>query len=375
MFVHGEIKYLRGMNPRIRIKDIAEKAGVSLGTVDRVLHNRGHVAAEVRAKVLEVVAELGYQPNIIASRLASSARPVHIAALIPDPALDPFWRQPYDGILQAAQAVEHYGVQVHFYYFDLFESRSFADSAQKLLAEHPDGVVVPAIFLLEATRFLDACHREQIPYTLINTEVARKDDSFLCYIGQDSYHSGMLAGKLLNFGAEPGSTVLVLHLEKEVYNALHLVSKEQGFRDFFASIPERRIHVVEESFEDFDAPEQMEAYAARLFERVPDLNGIFVTNSRAWRLAESLVQLRLPHIKMVGFDLIEPNVQFLHRNVIDFLINQNPFRQGFSAIVNLFNHLVLKKEVDKHQYLPLDIVMTENVNYYLKGAEMPEAVV
>lgn len=358
------------MNPRIRIKDIAEKAGVSLGTVDRVLHNRGHVAAEVRAKVLQVIAELDYQPNIMASRLASSGRPVRIAALVPDPEIDPFWRQPYEGIVQALQAVEHYGVQVQKFYFNIFDRESFTLGAQKLLDTRPDGVVVPAVFLLEATRFLDACHREQIPYVLINTEIARQDASFVCYIGQDSYHSGVLAGKLLNFGAEPGDTVVVLHLEKEVFNALHLVSKEQGFRDYFASVPARQIRVLEQSFDRFDEPALLQAYVAQLLEKTPHLNGIFVTNSRAWRLAECLEQLGMPHIKTVGFDLIEPNVHYLHRNVIDFLINQNPARQGFLSIVSLFNYLVLKKEVDKFQYLPLDIVMTENVQYYLKVEEM-----
>ncbi len=363
------------MNPRIRIKDIAEKAGVSQGTVDRVLHKRGHVAAEVRAKVLQVVAELGYEPNIMASRLAFSAKPVRIAALIPNPHADPFWLQPYQGILRAAKAVEHYSVQVDVYQFDLFNRDSFTQLAQQLLETNPDGAIVPALFLLEATRFLDACHRSGIPYALFNTEIARNDDSFVCYIGQDSYHSGVLAGKLLNFGIEPDATVLLLHLEKEVANALHLVSKEQGFRDFFASVPERRIKVIEHSFEGFDEPVQLETFIARLLQETPKLGGIFVTNSRAWRLAECLVRLRMPHIKMVGFDLIPPNVEFLHRNVVDFLINQNPTRQGFLSIVNLFNHLVLKKEQEKLQYLPLDIVMTENVQYYLKEMEMTEALV
>lgn len=350
-------------------------AGVSPGTVDRVLHNRGHVAPEVRAKVLQVVNDLGYQPNIMASRLASSARPVRIAALLPDPAADPFWRQPFDGIMSAAQAVAHYGVRVNIHYFDLFDPHSFSQSAQNLLEEYPDGAVVPPLFLLEATRFLDACHRKKIPYALFNTEIARKDESFVCYIGQDSYHSGMLAGKLLNFGIKPGETVLILHLEKEVSNALHLISKEQGFRDFFASIPDRGVRIAEQSFKDFDSPEKMEAYVADLLRKTPNLSGIFVTNSRAWRLAACIEKLRFPHIKMVGFDLIEPNVEFLHRNIIDFLINQNPMRQGYLSIVNLFNHLVLKKEVEQLQYLPLDIVVSENVDYYVKVTELADAVV
>jgi LacI family transcriptional regulator len=47
---------------------------------------------------------------------------------------------------------------------------------------------------------------------------------------------------------------------------------------------------------------------------------------------------------------------------IDFLINQNPVEQGYLGITCLFNHLLLKTTVEKVQYLPLDIVVTENVD-------------
>jgi LacI family transcriptional regulator len=66
---------------RIRIKDIADKAGVSVGTVDRVIHKRGNVSAKVKAKVERVMTELGYRRNIIASTLAYN-RTLRIAVLI-----------------------------------------------------------------------------------------------------------------------------------------------------------------------------------------------------------------------------------------------------------------------------------------------------
>lgn len=60
---------------RATIKMIAERAGVSIGTVDRVLHDRPYVKEEVRRRVLEVMEELDYQPNRVASALATSGRP------------------------------------------------------------------------------------------------------------------------------------------------------------------------------------------------------------------------------------------------------------------------------------------------------------
>ena len=55
---------------KIRIKDIAERSGVSVGTVDRVLHNRPNVSKKARAKVDAVLKEINFQPNSYASALA-----------------------------------------------------------------------------------------------------------------------------------------------------------------------------------------------------------------------------------------------------------------------------------------------------------------
>ena len=52
------------MAEKIRIKDIAERAGVSVGTVDRVLHDRPNVSEPARKKVEQALKEMNYQPNM-----------------------------------------------------------------------------------------------------------------------------------------------------------------------------------------------------------------------------------------------------------------------------------------------------------------------
>ena len=66
-----------------------------------------------------------------------------------------------------------------------------------------------------------------------------------------------------------------------------------------------------------------------------------------------------------AIDLIESNLKHLKTNKLNFLINQNPIQQGFLGIMNLVKHLILKQPVDRLQHLPLDIVVNENVAYYL----------
>ena len=83
-------------------------------------------------------------------------------------------------------------------------------------------------------------------------------------------------------------------------------------------------------------------------------------------MVESLPDQQLKKIKIVGYDLIEANVKYLRSNKIDFIINQNPIKQGYLGLMNIANHLILKKKVAPLQYLPLDIVVQENLDYYLK---------
>ena len=51
---------LINMNKRPTIQTVAERAGVSRGTVDRVLNNRSYVRADVRERVLDAIRETGY---------------------------------------------------------------------------------------------------------------------------------------------------------------------------------------------------------------------------------------------------------------------------------------------------------------------------
>ncbi len=55
------------------LKDIAEKAGVSIGTVDRIMHNRGRFSPETAEKVRRIMEELDYRPNLMARHLSRSA--------------------------------------------------------------------------------------------------------------------------------------------------------------------------------------------------------------------------------------------------------------------------------------------------------------
>src|SRR5690349_11560589 len=132
----------------IRIKDIAEKAGVSPGTVDRVLHNRGRVSEEARIKVLSIVKELNYEPNLSARALGSN-RTYRLAALIPDPGVDFYWDAPRRGIEKAEKELKQYGIVVEQYIFNPYNVNSFLEKAFAVGRANPDGILVAPIYYRE----------------------------------------------------------------------------------------------------------------------------------------------------------------------------------------------------------------------------------
>ena len=95
-----------------------------------------------------------------------------------------------------------------------------------------------------------------------------------------------------------------------------------------------------------------------------DIKGIFVTNSQVYYLGRILEQMNIKGIRVIGHDLIRENIEFLSKGIVDFLICQRPEEQGYRAILTLFEHIVLKKEVNAENYTSIDIITKENLNYY-----------
>ena len=95
----------------VTIKDIAAAAGVSRGTVDRALHGRGDVSAEVRERVLRIAEELSYRPNRAALGLAALKKAVRVGLLLPSEG-NPFFDEVIRGARAAQESLSDFGAAV-----------------------------------------------------------------------------------------------------------------------------------------------------------------------------------------------------------------------------------------------------------------------
>jgi LacI family transcriptional regulator len=349
----------------VRIKDIARLSGVSVGTVDRVLHNRGRVSEEALNKVLTVLDQIDYRPNVIARTLGSN-KTYTIAALIPDPSQDPYWATSKEGIDQAQTEWLRYGVNVVPYFFNLYEKSSFREVAEAITVDRPDGILIAPIFYHETLPYFDRFQSIGIPYVLFNTNIGHAES--LSFIGQDLYQSGKVGGELMQLALRGTTTglVAVLHINEDVANSVHLVDKERGFREYFEKKKYEGFQILTLNLYNPTEASLEEQLATLLQE--PALKGIFVSTSKATFLIASFVEkYHKAHIALVGYDMLEENIRYMQKGVIDFLINQNPKRQAFLGVNHLVSHLILKKMAPPHDLLPLEIISPENIESYLSS--------
>ena len=112
------------MTERIRIKDIAALSGVSVGTVDRVLHNRPNVSKPAREKVEKALKEMNYQPNMYASALAYN-RSYIFFCILPRHASEAYWEEIEQGARRAVEQRRDFHIAVKFMYYERFNVKSF----------------------------------------------------------------------------------------------------------------------------------------------------------------------------------------------------------------------------------------------------------
>jgi len=348
-------------NGRIRITDIAKKAGVSTGTVDRVIHSRGSVSQKKMDAVQRALAELNYTPNIIARTLAQN-RLFKIGVLIPKSVDEPYWDSQAFGIARGLKEVEHYGVTTVPCQYDLNSPESFIREGSKVVNSKVDGMIIAPIFRDEGIQIIGQCEQMKIPYVLINTELPYSETG--CYVGQDSYRSGVVAAKLLDQLMNPDEIALLLNMETAGENAEHFVKKKNGFQNYFIENPRK---VLVKNLSDYKSMTGLNSVMSALFRQYSQIGGIFVTSSRIYQVIDALKGLEYKNISAVGYDLIKPNIACLESGKVQYLINQNPQLQGYRAMRLIVDHIVLGKKMKQTTFIPFDIVIKENLEYYLNS--------
>ena len=349
------------MVDKIRIKDIAQQAGVSVGTVDRVLHERPNVSAKARSKVEKVLEQMNYQPNIYASALAYN-RSYVFCMLIPKHEQEAYWEEIEEGVKMAQETRRDFHVRTEFHYFERFDDKSFQNGAKQCLESRPDGVVVVPSDLGSTRKFTDQMHDLGIPFVMLDSYMP--DLKPLAFFGQDSFASGYFAARML---------MLVAGKEKEIALVKftvggHVVNKQQDNRetglrhymhDHFPNVGIRELELPVGS-----SPQQYDRLLEGFFAQHPGVHHCITLGSKAHIVGLFLLKTNRRDVQVMGYDMVHKNAECLRQGSVSFLIAQHAYQQGYCCIDALFKAIVLKKKVTPVNYMPIELLSRENVDFY-----------
>lgn len=193
------------------IKDVANKAEVSVATVSRVLNNKGYLKEETKKKVEKVIKELDYTPNSVAKTLYTKKSDT-IGVLIPD-ITNPFFSELYTTIEDYA---EKQGQQLL-----LFNSNYDINREKKLLKQLNSKLIDSVIIISENLTEKDLLN-VRIPTVILDRKISEKISS----ISVDNYKGGKRAARyLLDSGCE-----MIAHITGPKYNEA-AIERTKGFYD------------------------------------------------------------------------------------------------------------------------------------------------
>ena len=215
---------------RIRIKDIARLADVSVGTVDRVIHGRSGVSEASKKRVEEILKQLDYQPNMYASALASNKKYTFIC-LLPQHLEGEYWTAVELGIHEAIATYSDFNTSVKINYYDPYDYHSFVDASEAILTQQPDGVMVAPTAPQYTKGFTDQLQTLDIPYIYIDSNI--KDVPPLAFFGQNSRQSGYFAARMMMLLARDEKEIVIFRkIHEGIVGSNQQENREIGFRQY-----------------------------------------------------------------------------------------------------------------------------------------------
>ena len=331
-------------------------AGVSAGTVDRVLHNRGDVSVSSREKVQKVLDDIDYHPNMFAIGLAAKKR-YHIVCIIPYYIEHDYWHAVAAGIDRAAQELRPFNVEVSYLYYRHADKSSYKEACAVLREENADAVLVAPNFREETIKLTTYLEEADIPYAFIDFNI--EQTHALCYIGQDSKTSGYIAAKILMRSYEKGQE-LVLFLSNQKNNPaeIQMQRRLEGFMQYLSEEhKDLTIHDIVLHKEDTDGNRRiLDAF----FKEHPQAVLGAVFNSRVYQVASYLHEKGWKLAGLVGYDL------FL-RAFVDWIIYNMNQKTDFNS------NVVVVQPIDKGM---VDMLNAQDDLYHvnLQGLDKGETI-
>lgn len=339
------------------IKQIAGLAGVSRGTVDRVLHKRIGVDPSVRVRIQKILTEVDYKPNSVAQALKCLEKSMTFGFIMTD-MRNPFWFGILQGFRNAEKDFKSHGVKLKQFNMRKISPKEQIRCMDELLEsdEKISGMFIAGINSKIITDYVNNIS-DSIPVITFNTDI--KDSRRLCFVGQNHLEAGHVAGRLMSMLLQKDGKVITFASTNQT---LAHVERFNGFRESLLRLcPNSTV------LEPITHKETNEAgYKAALqVLKIPDIVAIYVTGEGSIGVAQALKESgRRPGVKMICYDILDGIVKAVKDEIVDYTIGQKEYVQGYLPVKLMYEYLVFGKPPPNEKiYTDIDIRVKENIDF------------
>ncbi len=342
----------------ITIKQIAEIAGVSAGTVDRALNNRGRIKKEVAENIKQIAKNLDYQPNTFASSLSNKRKKTAIA-VISNVVHSFMFEKILSGISFAQSEIINAGIKVHIKYCNDFDAKHQLTLINEAVQEGVSGIVLVPINALSITARVNELHSQGFPIVCLTS--FNENMNFLHYVGCSYQYSAHLTCGIINLisGGKANLAIFIPNLCMRS-NAVRLEYIKRYIKTEYPNV--HIISVTELSNIGAEAYIQTK----NTLKEFPQIDTVLYSSGG---VADGLIAIREAQqntsLKVAVSDFSEEVRQALLNDEISFVIVQNPFSQGYEAVKLLASYIITKKiAAAKFVYINSEILIKESIKDY-----------
>jgi LacI family transcriptional regulator len=338
---------------KITIQDVAERAGVSVATIDRVLNRRPGVKSGTIEKVETAIRELNYQPDRIAARLARS-REYRFCFVLPN-SIGEFMTRVASEVELMAYRMAPERVAIMTKKVDVFNGELLAATLDEI-GDDIDGVAVVALDHPAVREAINALVARAITVVTLVSDVPGSKRAH--YAGIDNSSAGRTAAGLMGrftrgqkgkVGLFAGSLALRDHIERQF-------GFEQVMAHEFTAL---EILPVRESRDDISRSEEL---VRQLLTEHPDLIGIYNVGGGTMGIVAGLDSSpRAKDIVFIAHEVTEGSRRALIRGTIDAIINQDAGHEVRSAVRVLIAKADNVPLIEEQERIRIDIFMRDNL--------------
>lgn len=335
------------------IKEIAELAGVSRGTVDRVLNNRGDVNSETAEKIRAIINRLGYKPNPAGIALAAQKKKYLIGVILFS-RKNPFFDDVMQGFSDKAAELSLYGCEISIKRV-AYHPQAQLSAVRVCLKEGIQGLIITPYNDNMIQEELNKLIRSGIPVITVNSDA--EDVRRLTYVGGDYYKSGETAGALMKLVTSGPVRLGIVNGDNNILCHSQRIS---GFVDKLSD--DIRFKVVCQG-ESLDDDKKAYELVSRMLHDHPDINAFYFTAAGVYGGCRAIQELAPEKdIKVITFDEVPSTVEMMQKGIITATICQEPYWQGSKSLELMFSYLSNRNtEIEDSYYAELSIKIKELV--------------